>query len=327
MICLIKDRLSFATKPECGGVVIRAEIVIGSIYDEMSKITIVRGADLPTEGDYVWLDGGYIGIIKSFDIEDEFKVDITCRQIITLFEREQFLTGRLTAQTVEARIKKLIEDEYINQSDPLYRFGFIQIRTEGETEMDVQPTLEDGFFSVKSYLLKARRLANVGIYFAVKRDTLSIKVRPASSQREVIVLPGMSCELLESRISDNCVSKVTVYKGDLGTKQDFYLLKTGNIATSPTAVGRIHGKWVHGQVGEDDDPQLEALDIFSKNSYSHNITFRSAKRMEWGTDLSILLNGRLYKGYVASAKFDTEEALYTYQSGDIDLNYPLRRRL
>lgn len=328
MYCIIKDRKTFVAKPACSGVAVEYDLTYASIYDEVSHITLTGYKKPPDEGDFLWLENGYVGVIKSIDDPSDEQINIKCRQVITLFERQQYLGSRsLPALPLENRLKTMIDDEYTHQSDVMYRLPYLDVVTSGATQIDIQPTTDGGFFTIKSYLLKLRRLAKIYAKYTVKRNRLCVEIRPYDPGTHTVILPSAEYELVTSRVTDTKVGKVTVVHEPTGDQCNYYLLDNGNITGQYQTTDRVAGEWVYITVDNDDDPVLAVQEVIRCNSYSHNITFRSRERLEWGAALKIVLHNKLYDGYIAAVRYSSADDYYTYQSGDIDLHYPPLRRL
>lgn len=322
MECFVKDAKTFLAKVACCGTVVESELTFASIYDEVSQITIVGAKQVPEAGDFVVLDNGFFGVIQTVEPERDV-LHLSCRVPLTMFERKLWQgDAPFTVNGYEQFLKAKIEAEFKNLQDIVYRLPFLEVTAETTTTGGITPTLDEGQWSVKGFALKLRRMEGIYLDFVPRRDKLEIKIRKRPEVEKRIIIPSTDYQLEDRSVSGESVGRVTMVCE--GRIQDYYLLTNGKMTKTYTAANRVKGSWVLETC--DEDPDTAALEIFLDNYYSHNITFRSKQKLDWGTKVQILVERQLYRSYISAVRMETD-GVWTYQTGEMSTAYPPLRRL
>lgn len=318
MKCYIKDRNTFQTLCACS--VVAYDITLESIYDEVSDISILYDGAVK-EGDIVWLENGYCGIINGYD-PDGNMVKLKCNHIITLFSRDLYYDNGRPTNGIEPYIKSLIDTEYTNQRDTVYRVPYLRVTAETITQAGTIPDVENLVCQIKSYIAKVRRLHDVFMTFTVSRKYLDAKLA-----RKVIPLRQIDFSDQDLRIepngetfSETNVGKIRSIAEDTGEIKDWYLLGDGTITNSYTEQNRIKGDWIIIKVNKAEDVADSVKNEFKKNTYSHKILFSVPKektRYNFYDDLLIALGNRRFRSYIAAVRIQSSNDRIFYQCGEL----------
>ena len=115
MRAFIKDRTTFATKSH--NLVLDYALKY-SIYDTVSRVTIQTPATLPGEGDILYMENGFFGIIQAISPE-EGKTRLDVNQIISLLERNMFYTPAPFTY-LEDCLAQLVQENFTQCPDVFY---------------------------------------------------------------------------------------------------------------------------------------------------------------------------------------------------------------
>lgn len=316
MQAIIKDGKSFKNRTNC--TVVDYELTAESIYDDVSKISIVNTKTAPKEGDFITLDGGKMWVVDEIEPTANGAYEIGLRQAITLFSREIFyepLTG-----SAEEQLAGLILDNFKNLNDTQYALQFLNVTTTTTTVSTVLPDVENGIYNIKSFAAKLRRLKNIFINFEAERGVLNVTIFKKNIPTKKIDFSQPDIFLEEVNFTAESVAKITTKAEDTGEIKDWYLMENGSVSNSPTTQGRAIGRWIVMNVSEAAQAENEVLNEFKKNSYSHQIKFSvptERARFDFYDDLKISLDGKIFSSYIASKKIEKKSNRTTYQCGEL----------
>lgn len=329
MFCIIKDGKTFQRRSDCGGFqAVDRGSTFDSIYDEVSQIRLLDARCPPDEGDWLYLDNGFAGVVKSYEINDG-QLDVKCRVPLTIFDRKVYLPeGTFTPkETLEQTLANMIDEQYVSLSDEVYQLPYIHINVNTSTYEEIPPSLDEGLYSVKGYALKLRRTAGIYTTFVPKRDYLEVNIGKFVHDPVTIILPHKDYELIEQNVSFRKLGKITVINKEIDLIKNYYLLENGNVTDVYQSTNRVIGDWTTEFVSKDTNMLDFATEKFRENYYSHNITIKAKDKIPFGTETRIMLDDQLYHSYVAAVRSDPSSGLFIIQSGEVDLAYPPLRRL
>ena len=101
-----------------------------------------------------------------------------------------------------------------------------------------------------------------------------------------------------------------------GEGHTFYLSADGDV-TREEPVFRAEGKWEVLALEETEDLEEKVQDIFSQNSNSHKIEWRSTKPYELYDTVVLRLDGGLMASYVSYIGVSSADHRYYYKSGEL----------
>ena len=327
MYCIAKDRKTFRTITGSACAVVDYSLTLDSIYDETSEISITGAESAPTAGDFIYLENGYQGIAQEVEKNDG-RIDLKCRQVSSLFSRELYYS-KPEGETLEMRLKNMIDTNYTKQPDGLYRLPYLEVRALTSTSADTRPEIDDnGIYTVDAYMAKLARLHNIFVTCVFGRDTLAVEIarKVVPSRKIDFSDPGLN--VTEQAFSCEKIGKITSRAEDTGKVRDWYLLRDGTITNSADAPERVEGDWKLLTVREEQDTTDAVADEFRSNSYSHKITFTAAPekaRFSFYDRVTIALDGNLFDSYIAAVRVKKDSGLTEYECGELRTTYPFKK--
>ncbi|MEG0257744.1 MAG: hypothetical protein RR632_05550 [Christensenella sp.] len=322
MHCFVKDRGTFHVV--CEAVVMDYEIQ-ESIYDVVSGITVIRPTVLPKTGDFLYLDGlEYCGVVKTVE-QDEDKLKIVCNQMITMFGRWQYYADT-TFTNLEAYLKNLIDVNYKNCVDELYKMPYLDVRANTQTPSDMRPDLEDGTYNVKSYTAKIRRLYGIFTEFDLSRSALRVDITRRSQQIKKIDMSYPDYRVNEDVVSDGRVGKITSYCEENGQHKDWYQMQDGTITNVYTTQNRVMGEWTPLTVQKAVDVDSSVRDVFASSAYSHKMSFTASANapFELYDRVQIAHDSRLFASYITGIIRQKNSDRIVFQCGELQTKFPIQ---
>ena len=293
-----------------------------SIYDTVSNITIATPSKLPKEGDILYMENGFMGVIST--VSPEYgATTLGCNQIVSLFARNMFYED--TARTyLEDYLADMISENYINCTDSFYAMPYLNVVAETHTASQMGPDLEDNIYSVKSYAAKMRRLYNIFLEWSLTRTSLNLNIARKVKNNINVDFSNPGFKLLSQDFSSSSVSKITSYCEETEEYKVWVLLDDGEIVNSSPSSGRVDGEWMPLRVQKASDVEDAVKDEFMKNEYSHNIEFQAPKSAGFGLydKLNIKLDNKLFKSYVSGIAEKMGSNIVDIQCGELQMQYP-----
>lgn len=283
-----------------------------SIYDTNSSVTIV-GTPAVRAGDFFYCDD-CVFVIKE-TAADHGTTQITLESILSAFARPLRYAAPAAGTTIEQFIKKCFEAEYAAVSDEVYRMPYLDLHIKDTATPFLVPDVENGLFSLKSYINKVRRLKNVFVNFSLGQATLDIWIERRTPALHQIDFTETAHQLLEENYSDDSIAKITAVADNIAT--DYYRLADGSITKTPNGNARAIGKWSVIAIKNVADEETAVLDEFSKSSYSHSIVFKSTKQYGFFDRVVLRRNGQLLSSYISSITVSSGDARILYKSGEL----------
>lgn len=314
MVGYIKSGADFATRQ-------RIEIVSYSAYlrtgnGDTSSISIVGGTSAEL-GDYL-LYNGYIWVITAVTPNDGI-TNIQCADVSTLFDRKTVLPQGTVPIHEMAFMGKILREEYVECNDPLYAMPYLRVITEGYPAIGfVRPELDEyRMYTLTEYMERARRIADTIITFAYTNINLTAHISLVYGSRQIDFADGQHELISETYASDITAKITTIRRPEVGggyRYTDYYLVADGSITQDANATERVRGGWEYIKGG--DDEEADVKDKFARNTYSHQIVFRSPKIYNWGSGVKIrMLDGRIITSRITAIMDDGGDML-TYTAGE-----------
>lgn len=318
MIAYVRDRRTFKLKHHAA--VLNYDMTVQSIYDEVSDFAIKGKEDSVQAGDFLFA-GGFCGIVKGTD-KDRDMLNITCDDIGTLFSRNISDTPGTIGGSVEGYIKAIVDQHYVNQSDVIYATPYVTVITETSTAGDALPDIEDGTWSVKSYLSKARRLYNIHTSHSVVNGKLVMRIFRRDRRMHKVFLNLSDFEVLEESFAHDAIGKITTIAEDTGGKKEWYLLQDGTITNTYAEKNRVDGTWEVVRISEAAKAAEEVQNRFKENSDSHLIEFACSKEYDFYDDLIIHTEtGRVLTSYITAIRRSDARGKNVYKSGELRIMF------
>ena len=308
MVAFIKRRKDFKTYASAE--VVSYDVPLASIEDDVGTIilynsTVTRGS----EGDFLIMDG-HIWVIDQVT-PDEMQTTITVGDIASAFDRP--LPFSSDGNTIGDFLAQQLIAHYRDIADLAYRMPYLTITNLDKTEY-LGPTVTDGLFNLRTYMRKVNRLRNVQVRFSVSQDKLIIHIEPRQRPSHNIIFEDGTSQLLSRSYSRSSIAKVTAYHQGIG--YTYYLDANGSVRdTEP--VHRAEGKWEVLALEEHEIVEERVQDIFSQNSNSHKIEWRSGKQYELYDTVVLRLDGGLMSSYVSYIGISSSDNRYYYKSGEL----------
>jgi len=323
MIIYIKDKKDFRNKVLCTAV---AYEIHESIYDTVSTITIPTPKEIPQEGDFVMFDGmNFVGLITEVDI-DGGQTELSVEQAVKLFSREIFYTAA-TYTYLEDHLKDLIDTNYTNCTDEVYRLPFLEVNALTQTNRNCKPDLEDNVFTIKSYIGKLRRLQDIVCDWSFNRTTLTVDIYKKTFQSHNIDMSNPRYKITEQTLSSLSVGKITVYCEENGNYYTRYLKTDGTITPTYSTTDRVEGEWKTLTINEYADLDDSVADEFAQNFYSHKVSFITDKEFGLYDRLNLRIDGKIFNSYVSGLIYTDKSDYHTVECGELQTQYPFLERL
>lgn len=307
MVCFILDRKTFTPLTQWD--ILEYNTMIDSVYDNTGSITVLGNVDYGNEGNFLTFNGN-IWVISAVSPTDE-QTRLTLLSVISAFDRDLIYTA---GQNAAQRIVGAFTSEYKNLSDPEYAMPFLNITDTHTSASTMQPDVEDGLWSLKSFIRKVRRLTTLHVDFSLGAGALNVSIYDAQTPLHTVVFGDGHHLLQSSTYSKDSVAKITAIQGS--TYSNWYLAEDGTISTTIPA-NRAKGEWKTIIVGDDDDVAEEVAGEFAENSTSHKIEFWSDKRYNLNDNIRLLVNGSVVTSYIAYVGIRSTDDRYYYKSGEL----------
>lgn len=308
MVAFIKRRKDFRTIASAE--VVNYDVPIASISDDVGTIllydtTVTRG----NEGDFLIMDG-HIWLIEQV-APAELQTTVTVTDVAAAFDR--LLPFVEESVSIGSFLAQQLADHYRNVSDLDYQMPYLEITNLDNTEF-LGPTVTDGLFNLRTYMRKVNRLRDVQVLFSVSQNKLNILIQPRQRPSHNIIFEDGTSQLISRSYSRSSIAKVTAYQ--YGEAHTYYLSADGKVTTQEP-VFRAEGKWEVLALEETEDLEEKVLDIFSQNSNSHKIEWRSTKHYELYDTVVLRLDGGLMSSYVSYIGISSADSRYYYKSGEL----------
>lgn len=318
MQIFIKDRKTFDTKMHAAALDFDE---IRSIYDEYSTFVIPATTANVKENDIIYSDDGFFGIITNIEPEEK-KITLSVSQIVNIFSRKLFYE-KIEFQYLENRIRDLIYSNFINCEDDLYSLPYLQANAITQTKSNLQPDLDNGIFSIKSYAAKARRVAGVHLQWGITRENLIVDIKRKNAPVKNIDFSNPNYILQSEDFSSKTVSKVTTKAEDNGKERDWYLTENGSVSSVKPSK-RLYGEWELLMVAEDANAKDSAVDEFARNTYSHKIVFLSKTPFDLYEPIRVSLRGKIFRSYISGVRKIKNSKLLEISCGELQTEYPYK---
>lgn len=307
MVCFILDRKTFTPLTQWD--ILDYNTMIDSVYDNTGSTTVLGNVDYGNEGNFLTFNGN-IWVISAVSPTDE-QTRLTLLNVISAFDRDLIYTP---GQNAAQRIVGAFTSEYKNLSDQEYAMPYLTITDTHTSASTMQPDVEDGLWSLKSFIRKVRRLTTLHVDFSLGAGALNVSIYDAQTPLHTVVFGDGHHLLQSSTYSKDSVAKITAIQGS--TYSNWYLAEDGTISTTVPA-NRAKGEWKTIIVGDDDDVAEEVADEFAENSTSHKIEFWSDKRYDLNDNIRLLVNGSVLTSYIAYVGIRSTDDRYYYKSGEL----------
>lgn len=308
MVAFIKSRKNFKTYASAE--VVTFDVPLASITDDVGTIVLYNAAvTRGSEGDFLIMNG-HIWLIDQVT-PDEMQTTVAVTDVAGAFDR--LLPFEAEGESIGAYLAQQLIDHYRDISDTAYQMPYLEITNLDNTEY-LGPTVTDGLFSLRTYMRKVNRLRDVQVLFSVAQNKLNVLIQPRQRPSHNIVFGDGSSQLLSRSYSRSSVTKVTAYQ--LGEGHTYYLSSDGDICAKEP-VFRAEGKWEVLALEETEDLQEKVQDIFSQNSNSHKIEWRSTKKYELYDTIVLRLDGGIMTSYVSYIGISSADGRNYYKSGEL----------
>jgi len=308
MIAFVKSRKNFKTVAAAEAV--SWEVPLASIEDDVGTITLCgTSVSRGNEGDFLIMDG-HIWLIDQVSPEEQQTV-VSVVDVRSVFDR--LLPFAESTLSIGAYLAQELENHYKAVADDAYAMPYLQISNTDVTEF-LGPTVTDGLYSLKAYMRKVNRLRDVQVQFSVSGDSLLIAIFRRDRPTHNIVFDDGRSQLVSRSYSRSSIAKVTAYQ--FGVAVDYYLDENNNITTQ-IPIRRAEGQWQVVALEDEADMTERVSDIFSQNSNSHRIEWRSSRAFDLYDNTRIRLDGGLMTSYISYIGISSADNRFHYKSGEL----------
>jgi len=253
---------------------------------------------------------GHIWLIDQVSPEEQQTV-VSVVDVRSVFDR--LLPFAESTLSIGAYLAQELENHYKAVADDAYAMPYLQISNTDVTEF-LGPTVTDGLYSLKTYMRKVNRLRDVQVQFSVSQDALIVQIYKRTRPTHNIVFDDGRSQLVSRSYSRSSVAKVTAYQFGVGV--DYYLDENNNITTD-IPLRRAEGQWQVVALEDEADMAERVSDIFSQNSNSHKIEWRSTRAFDLYDNTRIRLDGGLMTSYISYIGISSADNRFHYKSGEL----------
>lgn len=291
--------------------VVSYNVAVDSVYDDTSTVTLL-GTEVTYgyEGSFLIMDD-HIWLIQTLTPGDH-TTEVTLVSILAAFSRK-LIWDKVSAPTC-TRMEQAFHTQYKTVNDAAYRMPYLQIRNMASTDTQLDPDVEDGLWSLKSFIRKAWRLSSVRVSFRFDTQNLYVDIETVQKPSRTIVFGDGHHQLQSQAFSRDSVAKITTLQNNVVV--DWYLSTTGQITNSPPA-NRAEGTWKVMPLMETDNAPAAVADTFSQNTNSHKIEWYSDQPYRLRDSVRILLDGKVLTSYVSYIGISSADSRYYYKSGEL----------
>lgn len=290
MIAFVKRKKDFKTVV-CAEA-IAWDVPLASIENDVGSITLFGTAvTRGHEGDFLIM-GGHIWLIDQVSPEEQ-QTTVSVIDIRYAFDR--LLPYTEAQNSIGGWIANQLEVHYKFVSDEAYAMPYLLVTNTDVTEY-LGPNIEDGLYSLKSYMRKVNRLRDIQVQFSVSQDNLLVQIYKRTRPTHNILFDDGKAQLVSRVYSRSSVAKVTAYQNGAGT--DYYLSSNGKISKE-RPLFRADGIWKVISLDPETDMDESVKDLFSQNSNSHKIEWLSQQVFDLYDTIYIRLDGGIMNSYVS----------------------------
>lgn len=303
-------------------------LVYGATEDTSSTITVPLGEITSNDINNFALYEGHIWLIKGCS-QQETSLKVTLEPLWRLFSRDHVWNG-VTYPSKGAFIAAIIQNEYINQSDPFYAYPYLSVVNQDSTSYKAPADEENQIFSLGDYIEEAVKDDGIEIHAEPAVTGVTVFIRPQSSGYHTVIFNDGHTIYEGASFGDGSVGKVTVIYtyNEVRISDDYYLNSEEEIVASPPAV-RVEGEWKIVDIGDIDAEEYTAEEArqqaYEKAEEEFKDTINSYK-IEWASNRSFLIgdnirfqltDGSVHFGKVTYKAKKSSDGLYHYKSGSL----------
>ena len=308
MIAFVKRKKDFKTVASAEA--IAWDVPLASIEDDVGSITLYGNTvSRGHEGDFLIMDGR-IWLIDQVSPEQQ-QTTVSVVDVRMAFDR--FLPYLESDTSIGSWLAEQLESHYKFVSDSAYAMPYILVSNTDVTPF-LGPNVEDGLFSLKTYMRKVNRLRDIQVNFSVMQDNLLIQIYRRTRPSHNIRFGDGRAQLVSRSYSRSSIAKVTAYQNGAGV--DYFLSADGSITTEEP-LRRAEGVWRVLALEPEANMDEVVRDIFSQNSNSHKIEWRSDRVFDLYDTTYVRLDGGIMSSYVSYIGISSTDNRFHYKSGEL----------
>lgn len=305
MIGYLKDPRTFKTTHLLD--VSSYDLVLGSIYNDTSKVTVVgEYSDLEH---YYFVFENNIWVVKAIEPEDGITT-FTLDSIDSIFSRNVVFYDDNTG-SIEEFISYAIFYDFVSIEDNYFSFPYISVTYTTETDF-VEPDVDGILYNLADYISKVRLLYNVFLTYKIEGDVLHVYIAYKEPDLHKIDFNGSDSQVINELYQKSNISKITV-NGD----RDYYLFDDGTFSQDPSDGTRVIGEWGSLQIGDTEDELERVYDIFMSNNNSHVIEFYTTQDLNFFDNVEIRSRGVLTSSYLTVVKKSSDDDRLYCKTGEL----------
>lgn len=233
------------------------------------------------------------------------------------FSLEKIDEPIIREEGIEDFIKKVIEDNFINNEDTFVNRPYLKVIAKTHTKKEVSVTnVNNNIFNLHTYMTNCTQNYNIVYDFEITNKELIITIENKELKKKIIDVNAHSITNYTETFEKNVISKVTVLTKNEG-KYVLYLRKDRTTTEDMLDKNRIRGKETVVYTEKLEDARQTALDTIKANSYNHNVSFKFNTYIKQGTPVAVKTKKSvILDSYISSVKI-TNSKFYEYQLGNI----------
>lgn len=316
MVAMLKRMSDFTTYRQMN--VLSYDLALESRDEYKSNVTAPSDAASQTDRDAWFVFRGNIWLLSTVTPKND-TTTLRLLNPINAFDRDVFYTAPAEGTTMEAFIASLLETEFKAQADPFFAMPYLDITYTGETAFVAPEADDNGIFNVLEYLRLADESYGIRVRLKLSGKSLCVQIEHRAATARQVIFDDGHAQLVKQAYSSGSIGKVTTLQN--GVVTDWYLSMTGLVSNSaPSVADRAPGGWELKVIGDDDDAEEKAREIFAKNAASHKIEFWSDRAYALGDPVRFRINKSVFDGAISFVGIRSGDNRTYYKSGELAIS-------
>ena len=261
----------------------------------------------------------YWGIIDKISNENGgIMYEYTLKYITNIFDEkvevieEQYIRER----GIEDFLEHTINAHFVENIDEFTNKTYLEVRVLTHTKLEKSvDNAENGIYNLHTFMTNCTQNYDIVYDFFIENKKLVITIGKQERKKVLLNVKAQAISDYSEVFETSVVSKVVV-KTSTG-RYVLYLLNDRTTTEDISNVNRAKGRTERTYTEKDEDAKQTALDVFKRNSYNHNISFKYNRYIQVGTPIAIKTKESVILDTYISALKITQEQFVEYTCGNI----------
>lgn len=261
----------------------------------------------------------YWGIVDKISNENGgIMYEYTLKYITNIFDEkvevieEQYIRER----GIEDFLEHTINAHFVENIDEFTNKTYLEVRVLTHTKLEKSvDNAENGIYNLHTFMTNCTQNYDIVYDFFIENKKLVITIGKQERKKVLLNVKAQAISDYSEVFETSVVSKVVV-KTSTG-RYVLYLLNDRTTTEDISNVNRAKGRTERTYTEKDEDAKQTALDVFKRNSYNHNISFKYNRYIQVGTPIAIKTKESVILDTYISALKITQEQFVEYTCGNI----------